>query len=95
MRMIALTMACAGLSTGAVAQDLYTSPLDHTPVMALGAAANAQARQVAGKSRGSRRASAAVSDRQTCREVPSYRAKLGASDPRIIKLTRLCREAGL
>ncbi len=95
MRIIAFTMVCIGMSTAAFAQDLNTSPLDHTPVMALGAAANAQARDVARNSRATRRASSEVSDRQTCRELPSYRAKLGASDPRIVKLTRLCREAGL
>ena len=95
MRMIALTIVCIGMSTAAVAQDLNTSPLDHTPVIALGAAANAQARDVARTKRSTRRASSAVSDRQTCRELPSYRAKLGASDRRIVKLTRLCGEAGL
>lgn len=31
---------------------------------------------------------------RTCQSLPTFRRKLGASDPKIIKLTSLCRQAG-
>jgi hypothetical protein len=31
---------------------------------------------------------------RTCQSLPTFRRKLGARDPKIIKLTSLCRQAG-
>ena len=31
---------------------------------------------------------------RTCQKLPTFRRKLGANDPKIIKLTSLCRQAG-
>ncbi len=59
----------------------------HTMPMAIDAQVRANRRKATRQDR-------VVSDRQTCREVPLYRAKLGASDPKIIRLTELCRRAG-
>jgi hypothetical protein len=59
----------------------------HTMPMAIDA-------QVRENRRAATRRNRVVSDRQTCREIPIYRAKLGASNPKIIRLTELCRRAG-
>ncbi|MBM6575268.1 hypothetical protein KCP91_02715 [Microvirga sp. SRT01] len=95
MLALAATALLAGFGTHAKAQDLYTSPLDHTGVMALGSAADAQAEQVARQDRSKRRTTARQpSTRRACSVIPSFRARFGASDPRIVRLARLCRRAG-
>lgn len=87
-----LILALAGLSGAAAAQDLSTSPLDHTGVMALGSAANAQARQVA-RGGGRTRHTTDAEARRECASIPSLRRRLG-DDPRLDRMTILCRKAG-
>ena len=54
---------------------------------------------VEGLRNGDRGRTRSVRDREasairTCRSLPTFRRKLGASDPKIIRLTQLCRKAG-
>ncbi|PAX06974.1 hypothetical protein [Sphingomonas lenta] len=91
-----LLVTCASLFAAApsVAQDVLgpVNPVDYTGAMAAQSAANAQARRPSDRT--SARRSSASRTARTCANVPAVRARLGADDPKVQELARLCRRAG-
>lgn len=91
----------------ALAQD-YSMPYEWSRGMPMEAAIRAQAKEQerANKGRADKgprvaskvprtEAQAYVSNRRICtRELPTFRARLGAGDSRVRKMTSLCRQAG-
>ncbi|QAY75827.1 hypothetical protein [Sphingosinicella sp. BN140058] len=90
----AVILSSAGflLTSAAVAQD-YTGNVDPSAYSlpnVMHSAINAQA-----KGAKSPRYTISAQSREGCRNLPSIRARLGARDARVQKITRLCRELGL
>lgn len=71
------------------------NPVDYTSAIALGSAAEADARATARTP--SRRSGAPAVSRSTariCQQFPALRARKGAGNPDIVQLGRLCRKVG-
>jgi hypothetical protein len=92
MRVIFAMAAAALLSGTAAAQD-YTGNVDpsaYSLPTVMHSAINARAKHRAP----ARRQQLSAKARATCTRLPQTRARLGASDPRVLEIARLCRKAG-
>jgi hypothetical protein len=89
---VILSSAALLMASAAGAQD-YTGNVDPSAYSlpnVMHSAINAQAK--GGKSP---RYTISAESRAGCRNLPNFRARFGARDGRVQKLTRLCRELGL
>lgn len=89
----AILSSAAFLAASAAAAQDYTGNVDPSAYSlpnVMHSAINAQA-----KGSKSPRSAISAESRAGCRNLPNFRARFGARDPRIQKMTRLCRELGL
>jgi hypothetical protein len=91
--MLGLAVVC---SMPAQAQDVLgpVNPVDYMPAITMGAAINAQSEAIQRQRQKQGLGNHKISNREICHRIPRYRAKYGARNPNIIKLTRLCQRAG-
>lgn len=80
----------AMIAAPAAAQEFTPmNPADFSRPLVMHSTIDAQAK----RARGGR--SAASEARATCANIPTIRARWGADDHRVQRLTRMCRQAGL